>query len=245
MLSITRNGSARVLAREARDIPTRVIPLAASTALTRTAQHAQRTIVSRLPQVFDRPTPYTLSSTFIVPSTVKTMSARVAVKDAARNNGTLPEDYLLPAVLGGKRKEKRFERAMRYAGVLQRGERAVLGSGATLDAYGNLKRGEMQRILTATRSAFDPAQRRTGSRHSQRNAKRAPYFAGRIGRGPWGVWRREGRGVKPVLIFVRREPQYRQRLDFAGIAEQAVAERFESEFQAAAAAIVQRNASNR
>ena len=97
MLSITRNGSARDLARAARDIPARVIPLAASTALTRTAQHAQRTIVSRLPQVFDRPTPYTLNSTFIVPSTVKTMSARVAVKDAAGHETplVLGEDYMV------------------------------------------------------------------------------------------------------------------------------------------------------
>lgn len=44
-------------------------------------------------------------------------AVRVAVKDAARNKATLPEDYLPPAVLGGPCKEKRFERAMRYAGV--------------------------------------------------------------------------------------------------------------------------------
>lgn len=239
MLSIQKSGSIAQILREARDVPARVIPYAAATALTRTAKRAQQAIIAEMPQVFDRPTPYTLNSTFVQPASVKTMTARVAVKDWASNNGTLPEDYLLPAVLGGGRKEKRFERNMRYAGLLARGERAVLGQEAPLDAFGNLRRGEMQRILTATRSSFDPAQNRSNSRRSRKHAKNAPYFAGRVKR-TWGVWRREGRRLRPVLVFVRRTPQYRARLDFDGIAERTTREFFEAEFRAAAEAIVRR-----
>lgn len=239
MLSIRKSGSIAQILREARDVPARVIPYAAATALTRTAKRAQQAIIAEMPQVFDRPTPYTLNSTFVHPASVKTMTARVAVKDWASNNGTLPEDYLLPAVLGGGRKEKRFERNMRYAGLLARGERAVLGQEAPLDAFGNLRRGEMQRILTATRSSFDPYQNRSNSRRSRKNAKNAPYFAGRVKR-TWGVWRREGRRLRPVLVFVRRAPQYRARLDFDGIAERTTLEFFEAEFRAAAEAIVRR-----
>lgn len=243
MLTISRQGAVARIIQEIRDIPARVVPLAASTGLTRSAQAAQKAIVQRLPQVFDRPTAYTLNSTFIRAATAKTLEARVAVKDAARNNGTLPEDYLLPAVLGGGRKEKRFERAMRYAGILQRGERAVLGQAAPLDGSGNLRRGEIQRILTATRSAFDPYQRKTDSRRSRKNARNAPYFAGRVGRGrgPWGVWRREGRALRPVLIFVRKLPQYRARLDFEGIAEAAARETFPAAFREAVSSILRRN----
>lgn len=239
MLSIQKSGSIAQILREARDVPARVIPYAAATALTRTAKRAQQAIIAEMPQVFDRPTPYTLNSTFVQPASVKTMTARVAVKDWASNNGTLPEDYLLPAVLGGSRKEKRFERNMRYAGLLARGEYAVLGQEAPLDAFGNLRRGEMQRILTATRSSFDPYQNRSNSRRSRKNAKNAPYFAGRVKR-IWGVWRREGRRLRPVLVFVRRTPQYRARLDFDGIAERTTREFFEAEFRAAAEAIVRR-----
>lgn len=239
MLSIQKSGSIAQILREARDVPARVIPYAAATALTRTAKRAQQAIIAEMPQVFDRPTPYTLNSTFVQPASVKTMTARVAVKDWASNNGTLPEDYLLPAVLGGGRKEKRFERNMRYAGLLARGERAVLGQEAPLDAFGNLRRGEMQRILTATHSSFDPAQNRSNSPRSLKNAKKAPYFAGRVKR-TWGVWRREGRRLRPVLVFVRRAPQYRARLDFDGIAERTTREFFEAEFRAAAEAIVRR-----
>lgn len=239
MLTIQKSGSVAQILREARDVPARVIPYAAATALTRTAKQAQKAIIQEMPQVFDRPTAYTLGSTFVQPASVKSMTARVAVKDWASNNGTLPEDYLLPAVLGGGRKEKRFERNMRYAGLLARGEYAVLGQAAPLDAHGNMRRGEMQRILTATRSSFDPYQNRSSSRRSRKNAKNAPYFAGRVKR-TWGVWRREGRHLRPVLVFVRKSPQYRPRLDFDGIAERAVREFFEAEFRAAAKAIVRR-----
>ncbi|MFN3417406.1 MAG: hypothetical protein ACK4ZD_13945 [Caldimonas sp.] len=219
MLSIRKSGSIAQILREARDVPARVIPYAAATALTRTAKRAQQAIIAEMPQVFDRPTPYTLNSTFVQPASVKTMTARVAVKDWASNNGTLPEDYLLPAVLGGGRKEKRFERNLRYAGLLARGERAVLGQEAPLDAFGNLRRGEMQRILKTDENAL--------------------YFVGRVKR-TRGVWRREGRRLRPVLVFVRRAPQYRARLDFDGIAERTTREFFEAEFRAAAEAIVRR-----
>ena len=99
-------------------------------------------------------TRYTRNSTRVVPATPAALAARLAVKDETTNNGNIPEDYLLPEVVGGPRKEKRFERAMRYAGLLQGRERAVLGEYAPVDSFGNLRVGEIQRILTATRSAF-------------------------------------------------------------------------------------------
>lgn len=222
MLSIRKSGSIAQILREARDVPARVIPYAAATALTRTAKRAQQAIIAEMPQVFDKPTPYTLNSTFVQPASVKTMTARVAVKDWASNNGTLPENYLLPAELGGGRKEKRFERNLRYAGLLARGERAVAGRAAPLDAFGNLRRDEMQRILKTAE-----------------NEKNAPYFVGRVKR-TRGVWRREGRRLRPVLVFVLRAPQYRARLDFDGIAKRTTLEFFEAEFRAAAEAIVRR-----
>lgn len=227
MYTIQRTG------RTARDVGVEMRALVASTqprvmaqALTFTTQRAQRAIVDEMPKVFaGGATRYTLGATRLVSAKPDSLVARVAVKDETTNNGTVPEDYLFPQVFGGGRKEKRFERAMRYAGLLQGRERAVLGQGAPVDAYGNLKRGEIQRILTATRSAFDPYQRKTSSARSRRNAKKAPYFAARIGR-TMGVWKRIGSEgeIEPILIFVTKPPQYRRRLDFEGIAR-ATAER--------------------
>lgn len=236
MYTITRTGSIADIIAAARDVPARVVPYAASAALTRVAKLGQQALQREMPAVFDRPIAYTLNSIRTVPSTTQTLAARVAVKDAAKNNGTLPENYLFPEVFGGPRKEKRFERAMRYAGLLQGRERAVLGQEAPLDAAGNLKRGEMQRILTATRSAFDPYQNKTGSAKSKKNAKNAPYFAARLGR-TWGIWRRDGADPRPVLIFVTKQPTYRKRLDFEGIVERTARAEFEREFLRSANAI--------
>lgn len=238
-----------------RDVPARVMPYAASTALTRTAQALAKTVLpGEMQRVFDRPNRYTLNSLRVKVAKKDNLTASVWVKSDATNNGTRPEDYLLPNVAGGGRNEKRFERAMRYAGLLPNGWRAMPGQGAPLDEFGNLRRGEMQRILTATRSAFDPYQRKTNSKRSRKNAKNAPYFAvtpfvGRFVGGEYkvtpntlqpGVYRREGRGIKPVLIFTRTQPQYRQRLDFVGVSERYTLDNFPAEFQRAAQQILSR-----
>lgn len=250
-----RSGRIADMIQSFRDVPARVMPYAASTALTRTAQALAKTVLpGEMQRVFDRPNRYTLNSLRVKPATKDKLAASVWVKSDATNNGTRPEDYLLPNVAGGARNEKRFERAMRYAGLLPTGWRAMPGQGALLDEFGNLRRGEMQRILTATRTAFDPYQRKTNSARSRKNAKKAPYFAvtpltGRFVGGEYretpnrlqpGVYRREGKGIKPVLIFTKTQPKYRQRLDFVGVSERFTVQTFPAEFDRAAQAILSR-----
>lgn len=231
MYTVNRSGSVVAAIRSVRDVPGRVIPYAASTALTKTAQAAQRAIVAEMPRVFDRPTSYTLNALRVVPSTVQTLEARVAVNDIA---GGLPQEaYLLPEVAGGRRNEKRFERSLRYSGFLRAGERAVPGSAAPLDAAGNLSAATLRGIMRRLQAlGQQPRGRRV----------RDGYFVGAAGRrATRGVWLREGRSLRPVLIFTPKQPQYRQRLDFVGIAERAARDVFPREFEAAAAAIQARN----
>ena len=237
MFTVKRTGQAPAEAAiEVRELVRVQFPLATAKALTFTVQKAQKRIREEMPRVFEGgATPYTLNSTRIVPATPEKLSALLAVKDAATNNGTRPEDYLFPQVYGGPRNEKRFERAMRFAGLLQGNERAVLGQEAPVDAFGNLKRGEIQRILTATRSAFDKYQRKSASPRSRKNAKKAPYFAARIGK-RWGVWKRDGADARPILIFVSKRPSYRPRLDFEGITRETA----EREFAPALARLLQK-----
>ncbi|WP_164964298.1 hypothetical protein [Rubrivivax sp. JA1026] len=231
MLEVRRSGRyAADIGADLRALVTTEQPKILAQALTFTVQRAQKDIVEEMSSVFEGgATAYTKASTRIEPASVAKLVARVAVKDRTTNNGTLPEDYLFPEVYGGQRKEKRFERAMRYAGLLQGREYAVLGEEAPVDSFGNLKRGEIQRILTATRSAFDPYQRKTDSARSRRNAKNAPYFAARIGR-KWGVWKRDGADPRPILIFVTKRPVYRQRLDFEATARRAAERDFAPTF---------------
>ena len=250
MLTIRKTtGSIAQVIAGMRDVPARLVPYAASTALTRTAQiAAKKDLPDAMRAAFDRPTRYTLNSLFVRASTVETLSARVMVKDQTSNGGTVAQDYLLPNVEGGGRKEKRFERSLRYSGILPSGWRAITGTGAPLDAYGNLKSGEMQRMLSAVGGSFDRAQNRTKSKRSQRNAKNAPYFvvtpfSGGFSGGKYrvkpsimqpGIYKRMGgRKILPALIFTATQPQYRKRLDFEGVALKAANENFETEFKRA------------
>jgi hypothetical protein len=247
MYTVTRSAStSRSIAAELRLVPEARVPLITAKALTFTAQEAQKAIVAAMPGVFaGGATRYTLNSTRIVPATPDSLQARVAVKNDAAAAGNVPENYLLPQVSGGPRREKRFERAMRYAGLLANGARAILSTSAQTDTFGNLKRGELQRILTATRSAFDPYQRKSDSARSRRNARNAPYFAvgeGRIaieggemvrkrGKLPAGIYKRTGkRSVEPVLIFTRKQPRYAPRLPFGKLAEAAARQQFPAIF---------------
>jgi hypothetical protein len=259
MLAVNINpstGSIAAVLAAVRDIPQRVIPYAASTALTRVARRiAVEEMPAEMKRVFDRPTRYTLNSLRVVPAKRDDLRARVYVKDDATNNGTRPEDYLLPQVDGGTRREKRFERAMRYRGLLPNGWRAVPASGAPLDAYGNLRRGEIQRILTATKTTVTGYQDKSTSARSKANSKNAPYFGVALGKvsivggemvrtrshlAP-GIYKRTAaRGIKPVLIFTSKSPNYRRRLDFAGVSERVALEHFATEFNQAAQAILNR-----
>lgn len=265
MLQITRTGRIADVIASIRDVPERVIPYAASTGLTRTAKAAEQRLVDTMPAVFDRPTPYTLRSLYTEPSTKETLSARVAIKSKAGNSAIPSERFLEPEVFGGRRSAKRFERALTAVGVMAPGLQAVTAAGSDLqDAYGNLPGRTIQQLLAyfqAFRSdgfkANTTAKRKAALAKKGRTAGGAKtirgfeYFASfgqgeRAGRRqhlPAGIWRRRGvhgSDIAPVLLFVRRPPTYRRRLDFAGIAEREAQQTFPAEFAKALEAILAR-----
>lgn len=210
-----------------RDVPARVIPYAAATALTKAAKHAQKSVIADMRVSFDRPTAYTLNATRIEPATKDKLFARLAVKDDRPGGGTRPESFLLPEVRGGGRNEKGFERALRTAGVLRAGERAMPGAGVQRDASGNVSGATVRSILKQVARPGGAQRRGAGS-----------VFAGAVGRQQTrGVWQRDGRRLRPLFVFTTRLPHYSAALDFNAAAERAVRENFATDFYAAAAAI--------
>jgi len=77
-------------------------------ALTQTAVQAQTDIVQAMTQVFDRPTPYTLNSTYVSPATKDRLEATVKLKDVSAK-GLPATKYLAAEVFGGTRNAKRSE----------------------------------------------------------------------------------------------------------------------------------------
>lgn len=238
MLKVTRTGStvADVLT-SVRGIHKNILPYAAATALTRTVKIAQADVVAEMRGSFDRPTAYTLNSTFIVPASKENLTARLAIKNQA--TGNTPENFLLPGVEGGMRREKRFEAAMRHAGFMTPGQRAMPGSGAKLDANGNVLRSEIGQILKSLSSIRSKPRDKSGPRG---RALQNSLFVGKPNGGnrPDGIWRREGHRIRLLFLFTSVQPQYGKRLDFSGTVQQVVRKRFEQEFYAAAAALQQR-----
>ena len=229
MLNISRTGPsmADVISR-LRGVRTSVLPYAAATALTRCAKLAQAAVIDEMRASFANPVSYTLNATRIEVATKDSLKARIAIKDAA-GRGTRPESYLLPEVEGGGRSEKGFERAMRLAGLMRSGERAMPGAAVQRDAAGNVSGATVRTVLRqATRSG---------------KSAKSGVFVGAVGkRQTRGVWERVDGRVRPLFIFTRSLPNYRPRLDFTGAVETAVRENFESEFYKAAQSMEARSA---
>lgn len=210
------------------------VPLAIAKALTFTGKAIQRELVADMGRVFDRPTRWTLNSTWLRPATVQRLEALIKIKDEAFKS--LPAIKWLGAEIeGGYRDPKRSEQLLRSAGILGRDEFIVPGAGARLDAHGNMSRGQIQQILSRVGASRDPLQNRIGRVTKARGQSyRETYFALRHPRGRLtrrGIYRRivfPGTGlskVEPVLIFVKR-PRYRRRLRFFDIVEQVFQTRY-------------------
>lgn len=222
------------------NVPRRVIPYAASTALTRVAKHAATQVLpGEMRKSFDNPTAYTLNSLRIEPSTVKTLSARVMVKDQAA--GHAPQNFLLPGVEGGERRHKGMEGALRYQGILRNSQFAVPGSGASLDANGNVSGAQVRTILSALKNIRGGVGAK-GQRAGRGKKLANDLFAGKPNGGsrPEGIWRREGRRLRMLFAFAEKAPSYSQRLDFNGVVQKVALDRFRPEFERAAADMLKR-----
>lgn len=186
-------------------------------ALTRVAQLAQSEVIRETRRVFDRPTPFTLNSTFIKAATPGRLVATVGFKGSSAAH----PHYLAAEVTGGARSMKRFEALLRRAGVLGVNEYLVPAKGFPLDAFGNIPRNVYAAMLSDLRAHPDTLSRSTAASRAKRSrrrniVKRAIYFAARPGDGlPLGIYQRVrthfGAAIRGVFMFVRA-PSYKVRL---------------------------------
>lgn len=217
------------LVRHFNDVGARQLPFAMALALTRTAQAMQTDEKIELRHAFDRPTPFTVNSVFMRAATKKKLEAFVFLRDEA-SSGTPPVKYLVPEVYGGRRRVKRFERALQSAGILRSDQLTVPGKETKLNQYGNITGGAITAMLSAVRGSSDPLQNRRRGSSGKKKARQ--FFAGNIRKsgsafgssGVGGIFERKGKGVVPFLLFVQAsEVDYSKRYDFFGVIEQVIA----------------------
>lgn len=143
----------------------RAAEIAAQRALLHTGRAVQRDEVAEMQRVFEGgPTRFTRNA-FRVRLDKDKWSAHVEVKDGYWSRS---DDYLNVQIVGGARKHKAFENALRRVGVLPAGWYVVPGEKAALDAYGNVSVGQIRQIL----SWFDAAELVAGSMQNMRQAGR-------------------------------------------------------------------------
>jgi hypothetical protein len=233
--------------QKALKVQAKQVPFAMSVALNRTAEWAETNVRKEMTKVFDRPTRYFLRSLRVIRSTKTKLQATVWFKD--RNSAENSSDLVRPHIQGGGRATKPMEQRLQSAGLMPAGWRAVPGEAATIDAFGNMSKGQITQLLnvlgTYKEAGYNKANAATRARLAKGNVKKGvygfEYFVNPVGstRGKHlqpGVYKRVntpfGSSLKPVLIFVRRA-QYKVRLDFEGIVRRTVDQRFPAEFDAA------------
>lgn len=216
---------------------------ATAVALNRTAVKVKDAQVREMRDVFDRPTPFTLSQVRISMASKTDLKAVVSL-ESSPNKGIPAAQYLLSQITGGVRKMKRFERALQSIGALPHGYRVVPGEAAKVDAYGNLDRGQIVQILSYFK-AFPEAgykenmtdKRRKAMAKGSKTRLGYEYFVGRPGdRLPLGVWQRvrfaSGSAVRPILIFVP-STVYQAVFDFQYTGKVVMKAEFDKQFRRA------------
>ncbi|WP_321810084.1 hypothetical protein [Burkholderia sp. BCC1985] len=192
------------------------LPFATAIALTAVAKKAQAAEKDAMPEVFDRPTPFTVNSVAVKGARKSDLEARVFVKDIAAA-------YLAPYEFGGDHK--------------------LLGSGKTwlnpkdkslLNQYGNFSKTALKR-LQARPDVFIGSIKTSSGETIGGVWQRPPSVRVTKVRGRRGAVVRtaDPRGHLKLLIRFGDARPVRQHLEFGERAFEIVDETFESEFDLA------------
>ena len=227
------------------------VPFALALALTKTAQVVKDKERTLMASTFDRPTPYTLNSLYLRTATKSRLAAEVWLKGDGSLDGGTARHYVDPTIFGGDRPLKRFEQRLVRTGQMRRTERAVPGEAAQKDAYGNMNRGQLVKILSQLHTAAVLGDYSNASSSKRSKAKRSAEtffvsqgpgssiegkYGDRIQHLARGVWLRKksafGSAVRPVLLFVDGA-KYKPILKFFETADATVAGVFSTHFKLA------------
>lgn len=210
------------------------VPFATSLAMNRTAQLVQKTLITTMRSIFDRPTPFILNSTFIASSTKSRLQVTIGHKDAS---GRIPSSaFVKSEIEGGSRLMKASEKAL--------GHYYAPSKNVSLDQYGNVPGSVIKQIMSALGDGG------TGKLKGQeifvmqpnnpRGLKPGVYQRLKIGTktrhsalAGGKVALQSGGKLKPILFFETHSPQYTQRYDFEGVVARVWQAEYSRQFESA------------
>ena len=206
-------------------------------ALTRTAKLVQQAAKTAASRHIDRPTRWTLNSTYIRPAKPDRLSLEMGFKDYS-NTGTPAAQYLQAIAAGGGRPLKPFEKRLQSKGLLGSGKFAVPTGFAPLkfNAYGNLPGSSYLQVLSRLKALREVGslQNASGSKRSRAKQKNLAFFVADIN-GNRGIWAREGskRNISLAFSFLNGSPKYDSTFPIARILRETFEANFDHQFEAA------------
>jgi hypothetical protein len=239
MIEISVQADIKAATRWLDDVQKKQIPFALKNALNQTARDVQADLTKEM-RVFDRPKASTVKGTYIMRAEKTKLSAIIGLK--TRDKGAPVSEYLEAQVEGGYRSDKRSEILLQQAGILPRGYQTRPGSGANIDRYGNMTRGQIVGILSYFRAfggirssgrnkPYDTQSEKLNRSLTKRKRLPVEYFIvpdGMPGLAT-GVWKRSGKKIEPILIFIR-PPVYTKKYGFYEFASSTVRRKMERNF---------------
>lgn len=187
----------------------------AADAVNHTVFYSRLQVITHMKNIFDRPTPRTLNSIFIKPlATAQKPEAKIFVNDDL-SKGTSPAQWLRAEASGNTRRDKRMERALKIAGILESSQQ-VMGYGKSLDKYGNLPGGQVKQMLSALQAGNDATQ---DSKDPRKQAKWKIARRRADGK-PFGIFRMKGQKNELFMIFTRQQ-LYKPRFKFFDVVQRS------------------------
>lgn len=220
--------------KDAFSVTARQLPHVAARVLSSLAEDAKATLIKTMPEVFDRPTKYTLDSASVKYAQPGKLESVVFVKNSEDEQGKGVHEYLRPGAIGSSgRRQKRTEALLTRSGALPAGWVTTPGKGAQINAHGNLAGAVYAQIINVLE--LRTTRPKPASQRSRQDAKKLGvsklFFvvspgANRLAKnGGWlppGVWKHmPGGRITQILKFVRTA-KYKKRLDFEVVSLQAV-----------------------
>ena len=222
------------------------VPFAASLALNRVAKNARDELRGKMESTYDNPVPFTLNSVFVKSSTKADLRAQVGLKEFAAK-GNPASKYLLPTITGGSAYATRFQKSLRYKGILQPGEYAIPTQSDYLrrNKYGNVTPAQYTEILYGLQ-AFRDSSAFAYQRHSKKkrqvgyeaittrlyNENRGSTLGDNRGLYP-GIYLREKRAIQSqesALFWITKTPQGKGNFPLIDIASARVRKDWDKEF---------------
>ena len=128
------------------------ISFAVARAMTLTGQYAQKKLTASMEAAIDRPTPYTMNSTFVTFAKPTKLFMEVGIKTMGRGGRTAAGKYLQSLIKGGRPTVKAVDlsasKIAGYRGVLVPSKESPV----KLNRYGNITLGNYKKVIGGTRN---------------------------------------------------------------------------------------------